>query len=859
LGYEAGERHTTFYEQERVLLAIANSAKDRVRVVEYGKSVEGRPLRLIFITHPDNLTRLQEIQTANRKLADPRTLSNPAEAETIIASAPVLTWINHTIHGDESASFETVMWTLYTLAASDAPQIVDALKKSVVVLNPAFNPDGHERFVVWYNSVALGNPDAWAFEQRQPWEVRGRYNHYRFDMNRDKLPQSQPETRQETTAYLQWFPQVFVDQHGQPPVYFFPPNALPSNANVDRERVNRWTAIFGQANGKTFDSYGWAYVNQETYDLFAPVYLDSFATLVGAIGMTYETDGGGNVARRRDDGTVSSLRDATAHHLETALTTILTAAEHRENLLRDFYTFRRKAMERGKQKVQQVVIPATNDPNRMAELAELLTQVGIEVRQASGEFEMDKTHLYGDLPKEGAKKRKFPVGTLIVDLAQPQGNLARAYLEPDVDFEPDFVKEQNAKKERNEKRNSREPREGYEFYDITAWSLPMAFGVEAYWSEDTRTIASTMVQRDALGKVRLPGQTGGVTKGRADVAYLFRYDRDSAGVLALRLLQEGFRLQAVIRPVFLGKEEVSRGTLIARVDRNPDTLHQRIDALSEELRVEVQAVNKTFVETAGVGIASENNIVALQEPRIAVIADDAAYISGYGAVWHQLESVGVKFTAIRLSRVRLPDLERYNVLILPEGGGYLSELGKGGVDDLKEWVRRGGVLIGLGEGSFWFWEKEAELTTAEPVGEGDVEEKDEKDEKSEKVKLPKQPTSLPGAIFAAEIDPTHFLGFGYPNGKILVPLGGDIFLKKSTTGSNVVTFGKAPNVRSGFVWSDTEQFLAGTSYVIDEPMGRGHVLLYLGDPTFRAYYPGLRRLFWSGILFAPMNSRPLSY
>jgi hypothetical protein len=117
---------------------------------------------------------------------------------------------------------------------------------------------------------------------------------------------------------------------------------------------------------------------------------------------------------------------------------------------------------------------------------------------------------------------------------------------------------------------------------------------------------------------------------------------------------------------------------------------------------------------------------------------------------------------------------------------------------------------------------------------------------------PKTPLELPGAIFAATISPDHFLGYGYPEGTILVPLAGSTFLKPSTTGTNVVTFGKGPSRRSGFVWpNNTEELLSGTSYVIDEPLGGGHVLLYLDDPTFRALWPGLNRLFLSGILFGP--------
>src|SRR5207237_10924817 len=121
LGFEAGKTHSTFRDQERVILSIVAAAKDRVHLEEYGRSVEGRPLRLILISSPENLRRLDEIRSRNSRLANPRRVTEKDIAA--IASTPSITWMNHCIHGDETASFETAMWTLYTLAASESPEI----------------------------------------------------------------------------------------------------------------------------------------------------------------------------------------------------------------------------------------------------------------------------------------------------------------------------------------------------------------------------------------------------------------------------------------------------------------------------------------------------------------------------------------------------------------------------------------------------------------------------------------------------------------------------------------------------------------------------------------------------------------
>ena len=88
----------------------------------------------------------------------------------------------YTIHGNESASFEAMLQVIYQLAASNEPETLKILDNTVVLILTGENPDGHERFVTWYNSVAMGNADRNALEHREPWSIWGRYNHFRFDL-----------------------------------------------------------------------------------------------------------------------------------------------------------------------------------------------------------------------------------------------------------------------------------------------------------------------------------------------------------------------------------------------------------------------------------------------------------------------------------------------------------------------------------------------------------------------------------------------------------------------------------------------------------------------------------------------------
>ncbi len=838
LGYEAGAWHSTFRDQERVINAIAQTAKDRVQVVDYGKSVEGRPLRLVLVSSPENMAKLEALRLQNLKIADPRQIASNAEREKILKSAPTVLWINHCIHGAETASFESFMWTLYTLAASDAPAVKQVLQNAIVILNPVFNPDGHERSVVYYNSLALGSPERWSLEHDSPWAIYGRFNHYRFDMNRDKLAQSQAEVRQEIAAYTRWFPQVYVDQHGQPETYFFPPNPEAIHQQVDVARLNKWTNIFGKANAETFDSYGWQHVTREDFDFFYPGYLDSWAGFSGAIGMTYETDGGGELTRRRRDETISTLRDATAHHVETALTTLFTSAKHHEELLRDFYAYRQQTIEAGQTgKVRRFVFPPS-DPLRLKELAAILLRSGVEIQETTQPFESPKSHAY--LPANAlAEKHSFPKGSLIVDLAQPQGRLALAFLEADPVFNPAFVKQQGEKKARNEKRNEGERNEWYEFYDITAWSLPYAFQLEAYWLEDSPKVESRPLKLLHNSQVELATTHGGIAGGESQVAYLIPYTSESAILLGLKLSQEGYRLAVANKPFRADGKDWGRGTLILRTNRNPADLHKRLETLAKELQAEVFAIKSSYAEDAPVGLGSDS-VSILRSPSIALVAGEGTSTTSVGAVWYLLEqTAGIKFSMLSLEQLKRVELSRFNVIILPDGGGYSGSLGKTGIDRLKEWIQKGGALIGLEGGGVWFTEKEATLSAASVLGEG----------------AGKRPVELAGAIFSAQIDLNHFLGYGYSSETIAVPLMGNTFLKPTQKGSNVVTF-KTGKIRlSGYVWEkNTEEMLGGTSYVLEEQHGRGHAILFLNDPTFRALWTGLRRMLWNSILFAPASS-----
>src|SRR2546423_7250242 len=481
-GYAAGEAQTLYAVMQRYLDTLVASASDRVRIETWGRTTEYRPIRALIISDPANLAKLDQIRSAIAELVDPRKTS-AARSQAIAAQTPAIALFQYSVHGDEPAGFEAAMQVAYQLAASDEPQTVELLKSLVIVLNPSANPDGHERFAAWSTSVAAGADHPWAFEQGEPWSITGRYNHFRFDMNRDLVAQSQPEVRAMMDGILRWHPQVFVDHHSTTSAYFFPPVAQAINQNLPPQ-TTKWFETYGRGNAAAFDRYGWQYYVRGVFDFFYVGYWDEWATFQGATGMTYETDGGRQFNKRRDDGTITTLRDGIAHHFVASLATLETTAKNRESRLLDYYDFRRSALsEAASDRMKRVVIVPGNDPQSAAHVVGLLLHNGIEVSRLRQPLSARLAHAC--ITASGAASaRTFPAGSYVIDLNQPQRRLAKGLLEPQPGMEHAFVDREVGKFQRNRRRGEDADKEDYAFYDITAWALPFSFNLDAYWTED---------------------------------------------------------------------------------------------------------------------------------------------------------------------------------------------------------------------------------------------------------------------------------------------------------------------------------------------------------------------------------------
>jgi len=860
LGYAIGTWHTQYAAQERALLAIANAATDRVRVEEIGRTSEKRTMRIYLVSTPENIARLDQIRADLDRIADPRGASQ-ADLDAASSRIPAVVWFSGSVHGDEVPGFEASMALLYHFAATEDPKTLALMKDALVIINPSSNPDGHERFSVWSNSIAVGSPERQGLEQQrgQPWTIGGRYNHYRFDMNRDLIATTQQEVRNIVGGMLRWHPMVTADLHGYTIQYYMAPASRPINSNISAW-PNKWNEAIGAGNARAFDEFGWLYYVRDQFDLYYPGYYDTWPALTGATGATYETDGGPALLKRREDGTLLSLRDGIAKHFTAAVATFETTASRARERVRDYLAFRQSAVTDGKtQAMKRVVFAPESDPARAAELAAALLRGGVEVHRLTQPLSSAKAHAYSD---DAVGARTFPAGSFVVDMAQPQGRLAKAVLEPDPALDPVFSKRQLEHFKRNIERGKSANDEDYEFYDITAWALPVAYGVESWWTEDAAPMTGERLALPKEPAPRINGEAlpvavrGGIVEGAgAKSAYLWRNDRNGAARLAGQLLQEGYKLAIASEPIQTGKVDWPRGTWVARVSRNDATLEARVDAFAKSSGVEVTGVNTAFPETAQFGTGS-GSTVAVQQPKIAIAADQGIGLGAYGAIWWTFEQrYGIKFTPVALSALN-GDMSAFNVIIVPDGG--VNALGKGA--GLKTWIERGGTLITMGRATSWAAGEQTGLTTARILADSSKDDK-KKDEapapasdtlmavKSPSAN-PNAPQPVPGAHFDAVLDMTHWLTLGVEKQRTTVLVDGDAFLKLSKEGSNVAVFPTTgPLKRAGFTFPDnTERLLKGTALVVEEKIGRGHLVMFANDPMFRGWWRALDRVVMNAVL-----------
>jgi hypothetical protein len=837
LGYDFGEQITRHSAMEQYVEALAKSSS-KIKVQKIGETYEGRALYYLIISSPENMARLEELRQANLKLADSRKISSD-DADRIIHNNPVFVGLSYSVHGAEHSGSETALALAYYLIASNDSETQNILHNCVVLIDPMENPDGRERFINYFYSTVGSSPNADpnAAEHNQAWPG-GRYNHFLFDMNRDWTILSQKETLARIKAYQQYHPEVFIDVHEmtEDSSYFFPPPMIPHNPNIPPNMVDWWNKL-GKAVSSEFDRNGIEYFTQERFDFWYPGYGDSWPTYNGALAGTFEQGSVRGLVRKRYDEKIIHYHDAIWHHFLSTLATCKMAATNREERLRDFYRFRASAIEEGRiGPVRQYLIRRSTDPNLADRLVEKLLWQGVEVYQANGDFRVNASGYDSD----GTSIHNFHKGDYILNLEQPLKRLLRALFDKETLPDKKFLEEEE------QRRKDKEPSE---FYDISAWSLPLAYHLDAYWSAEAATANATLLSAVKPDAPIVPD---------ASFAYLLNYDTNQMLRAASELFARNIRIYFTTKSFTINGIDYNSGSLILKTHDNPENLRSQLQEISNLTGVHFDATNTGWTPE-GPDLGS-NDVYYVQKPKVAILTQMPTEPTSFGAIEFLFDQrYHLPYTSVPAHLISDIDLKEYNVIILPdEGGGssYKAIIGDDGVKKLKDWVNNGGTLIAVAGGASFLTDN-GELTSIKRIkkfkrdsAEEIVEKKDE--EEQESVEETESPDVIPGAIGRVVLNSKDFLSFGYNTDEIPVFLYSSNVFEAPAGEKPAAVYAAAKRLKiSGLIWDISKQRLENKVYASEEPTGEGHVILFAEDPTFRTYWEGLDKLFFNGVLFGP--------
>ena len=799
LGWDIGERFTSVPQVQRYFDALA-AVSPLVTVEEYGRTNEDRPLLQVVIASAAHRARLDAILAANRELSDPDT---PLErAEEIARDNPAVVYFSYGVHGNESSSTEAALWTAWDLARG-APEVAGVLDAAVVVIDPVTNPDGRNRYVEFYRSVrgVEPDPDPFTREHREPWPG-GRTNHYYFDLNRDWTWVSQVETRARLATWDRWTPQVHVDFHEMGPnsSYFFFPPALPINP-IYPQHVARWSQRIGDGNAAAFDAQGWLYFTEETYDLFYPGYGDSWPSLLGAIGMTYEQAGGGSagLAYLRSDGDILTLRQRATQHRTAGQATLRTVAEGKADLLLGFAeTYR--TVDEGHPDF--LLVPGTEGfgTERLAALLDHLDTQGIRYEVAQRAFDARATPHPGWTVRE-----RFPEGTVRVQARQPRGRLAVTLLQSETVLDATYS------------------------YDVSAWSLPYGYGVEAHAVDETPDAGWS-----APGEGPAVQAATGVPYG-----YLVRPGFHAWPAL-VSFLEEGGRGRVLSEPFSVGDVAYPRGTILLPRALNEDLATRAMAAgLGPWLEPVASAITS---EGPDLGTGRAGN---LSLPTVVLVGGEGTSSLSFGAHRYFLDHrLGLSYDAVNAEDLGGTDLSEVDVVIVPSAGGIAGRLGDGGMEALESWVRDGGTLVAVAGGASAMG-RMVDIEVRRSAGPEEGERLGRALRTRAERQLERWESQTPGTVLEVSLDPGHPLAFGAG----AMPMGADrMFVLSTGTGfepsegfETAAWFDDDAQGVSGVIGEETVDRLQRSSWLVERRLGGGSLILFADDPLFRMmWYSGFQ-------------------
>ena len=828
VGHKSGTKLTRPDQVFSYIDALVAAAPERTRLVEYAQSWNGRPLKYLVVSSARNIQNLESNQQNMLRLADPRSYSEAEQSELVKQILPV-SWLSYGVHGDEVSSTDAALRTAYHLLAAESDPTVDKiLSESIVVLDPIQNPDGRARFIAHLEQAVGLSPavHSLAAEHRQVWPG-GRTNHYFFDMNRDWFAQTQPETQGRVKHYQKFFPVVHADIHemGVDQTYYFPPPTVPYNPHIS-EQQKRNLNLYGQGNAEAFDGFQFDYFTREIFDAHYAGYGDTWPAFHGAVAMTFEASSALGLIQRNEKGQMVTYESGVQRHFVASIATLLTTASHGNRLLNDLADYRRTALEADQNYL------FSGDLSLQAKLMEKLTGQGIEVHQVT-----EPTRVCG--------QARAP-GSFVVTAGQPAGHLVRTLLDADSPIDSEFWREVESKRE------SGLPTD---VYDVLAWSMPALYGLDV-----------EICQKNIDGLVQYNGAVSQFNNwAEAKYGYLVENTTSASMAFLSDALRHGISVENTEAEFSIDAKTFERGTLLLKTVGLDSSAHKKIQALANEHAQDLVVLDSSWT-SSGISFGS-SQVKPLEAPKVALAWDYPTFSYSAGNTRYVIEqSLGYPVTPVRVPYLGSADMDYFDVIIIPDGGNYVSELGGSGVEQLKRWVKNGGVLITLGGGTRLLIDESVALLDSKLEANIQASESNEAASASPGLVIEskddylaiigkgvQRPEFMPGVIVKGQSDANHWLTAGVADTLYMLVGGRDIYTPlQFTQGTNVVRFAdQSELLHGGYLWTENQSQLAYKPAVMSTDYGSGSVVGFVVNPTYRGFMDGFHVMLGNAIFKGP--------
>jgi hypothetical protein len=798
-------KQVSYYHEVESYFGYLTANSQYIQHKQYGQTTQERSLNAYYISTPENLKDLENIRQDHLHRIGMG--GRPAQLND-----KVIVWLSFNVHGNEAGAIESAMNVAYQLIDPANAATKEWLKNTIVILDPCLNPDGFSRYSNWLRDISgkETHPGLNDREHMEPWPG-GRQNHYAYDLNRDWAWQTQAETQQRMVLYNEWMPMVHVDVHemGYNEPYFFPPAAEPFHDFITPAQRDFHNSI-GEATSKKFDAKGWNYYTRERFDLFYPSYGDTYPSFNGAVGMTYEQGGiGAGRAVTMRNGVVLTLQDRIDHHTTAVLTAVETASWQKDKLVKNFREYFQDSRENPKGKYRSYVIK-NNVKN--VQLAQLLNRNRIAFAYAAETKKTSGYHYQSD------KEEGFTIepNDIVVNVNQPKAVLTQVLFEPAQRLTDSLS------------------------YDITAWALPHAYGVESY----------ALKKEPAIKTKQEASQKGKLEYDRVYAYYVPWGGRESVQLLA-QLHKNNIQVRSARKASLFRGINVKAGDLV--ILKGDNAKLQDFEGV-----MGVMLADKPDHEVVESGYSVNGGDLGgefyplLKAPKVLLLSGSGVSATDFGQAWFYMDEIADYPVSVvdvqNLNRLKLAD---FNTLLLPDGWYEFNDAQKKNIDDF---ITGGGKVIAIANAVNIFEDRAGySLTRFASEEDKEAEKKQVEDEALKSRFLEYQDAerqaisgAVPGAIVENMLDKTHPLSFG---------LGSKYFSLK-TNDSHYQLLKGAWNViyvprnykNFGFIGRSLKKKLENTVTFAVEQKGEGQVIYMVDNPLFRGFWENGNLLF-SNALF----------